>query len=84
MQSDMRRATQIAHRIADTKANRKKYGRLIDHNFNLVPVSNLEVNSSFNIGMNDIKSLILILLIKNRGNAIIKAERITEIIGGEK
>jgi hypothetical protein len=75
-------ATQMAHRIANNKTNRKKYGKLIDHNFNLVPVSSLEINDSFNIGMNDIRSLILIRLINENGNQIIKAESITELLGG--
>jgi len=45
---------QLAHRIAKTKTNIKKYGELvINHNFNLVPVcNNPACNDSFNIGNN--------------------------------
>ena len=48
-------ATQIAHRIANTKVNRKYWGELIDNCVNLVPVCNLECNASYNIGMKPIK-----------------------------
>jgi 5-methylcytosine-specific restriction endonuclease McrA len=44
------RATQLAHRIAKTKPNLKKYGKgIIHHRFNLVS-SCAECNDSFNIG----------------------------------
>jgi hypothetical protein len=46
-----KRATQIAHRIAQTKVNYGVFGKsIVDHNINMVPVCCLEHNSSFNIG----------------------------------
>lgn len=49
---------QGAHRIANTKMNRTKYGSLvIDHPFNIAIVCSLECNQSCNIGNNPGKSL---------------------------
>jgi len=46
-----KRATQTAHRIAQTKTWVRKYGRkVIDHPMNLVSVCSLACNDSFNIG----------------------------------
>lgn len=62
------KATQIAHRIAQTKVNIKKYGwEVIHHNFNLVSVCCLAHNDSFNIAYKYERSRKLIELIKTRG-----------------
>ena len=47
---------QHAHRIANTKANRKKYGKaIIDHIDNWASVCSLRCNSAMNIGNNPVK-----------------------------
>ena len=76
-------ANHMAHRIANTKANLKKYGGAIDHNFNLVPVRDLTINDSFNIGNNPAKCDKLIKLIIWNNQKIISAKEITEYIEGE-
>lgn len=46
---------QLAHRIAKTKPNIKKYGNeIINHKNNLVPVCSLKCNASVNIGFNPV------------------------------
>ena len=52
---------QGAHRIANTKANRKKYGDLvIDHPLNIKIVCSLKCNDKCNIGYNKIECLKLV------------------------
>lgn len=52
---------QGAHRIANTKPNRAKYGDLvIDHTLNIAIVCSLACNQSCNIGNNPGKSLRLV------------------------
>lgn len=47
---------QLAHRIAQTKANIRKYGKeVIHHPLNLVSVCSLRCNSACNIGFNRIE-----------------------------
>jgi hypothetical protein len=56
-----------AHRIANTKVNRKVYGsKIIDDNKNLVSVCCLECNDSYNIGNNPEKCKKLVKLIETR------------------
>ena len=56
---------QLAHKIAKTKANIKKYGyEIINHRLNLVAVCSLCCNSKCNIGNNPVKSLALVEGIK--------------------
>ena len=76
-------ANHMAHRIANTKDNRKRYGNMIDHNFNLVPVRDLTINDSFNIGNNPEKCNILMNIICLRHSEALTAKEITEIIEGE-
>ena len=58
---------QGAHRIANTKANRAKYGSfVIDHPLNIAIVYSLECNQSCNIGNNPGESLRLIKRIVER------------------
>lgn len=59
-------ACHLAHRIAQTKANIKKYGKsIIHHELNLVAVcENLEHNSYFNIGFNPVETEKLVEKIK--------------------
>jgi len=61
-------ACHLAHRIAQTKANIKKYGKDIIHNeLNLVAVcENLAHNSHFNIGFNPVECKRLVEKIKAR------------------
>jgi len=79
-----KRATQIAHRISNSKVNRKLYGNKIDHNFNLVPVCDLESNDSFNIGGNPGKVTNLIYLIENCQDEDLTCDYITKFIEDEK
>lgn len=52
---------QGAHRIANTKANRKKWGDfIIDHPLNIAIVCSLKCNDKCNIGNNIGKSLELV------------------------
>jgi hypothetical protein len=69
-----RPATQMAHRIANTKTNRKIYGNKIDHNENLVSVCSLDCNSTYNIGNNPVKSAKLIAIINERVHYLKTAE----------
>ncbi len=58
---------QGAHRIANTKANRAKYGSfIIDHPLNIAIVCSLACNQSCNIGNNPGESLRLIKRIVER------------------
>ena len=60
---------QGAHRIANTKANRAKWGNwIIDHQLNIAIVCSLACNQSCNIGQNTGACLELI-------ERIVKAER---------
>ena len=44
-------ARQMAHRIANTKTNRRAYGSdVVDSYINLVPVATLQENARYNIG----------------------------------
>lgn len=44
---------QLAHRIAQSKANLKRFGEaVIHHKLNLVPVCSLKCNDACNIGFN--------------------------------
>jgi hypothetical protein len=61
-------AMQIAHRIANTKTNRKVFGNKIDNNVNLVSVCSLECNDSYNIGNNPGKCEKLIQLMNRKGH----------------
>lgn len=55
---------QGAHRIANTKSNRAKFGSLvIDHHLNIAIVCSLKCNDACNIGYNPRKSLELALKI---------------------
>lgn len=76
-------ANHMAHRIANTKENRKKHGNMIDHNYNLVPVRDLTINDSFNIGNNPEKCNKLINIICIYVNKILTAKEITKMIEGE-
>ena len=50
-------ATQLAHCIAQTKTNIKKYGKSVIHNWNnMLPVCSLYCNSRCNIGNNPAKT----------------------------
>lgn len=52
---------QFAHKIANTKANREKYGAfIIDHTLNGEYVCSLRCNDALNIGNNDGECLKLI------------------------
>ena len=76
-----RPATQIAHRIAQTKASIKKYTeKIINHNYNLVPVCGLECNSHFNIGNNPGKIKKLINIIKNSPDKNLKSSYINHLL----
>ena len=56
---------QLAHRIAKTKSNIKKYGdEIINHRLNLVAVCSLCCNSKCNIGNNPVKAFSLLEGIK--------------------
>jgi hypothetical protein len=63
-----------AHRIANTKTNRKVFGNKIDRNENLVSVCCLECNDSYNIGNNPVKSAKLIAIIKENGRNVMTKE----------
>lgn len=77
---DGSRATEMAHRISNSKVNKKIYGEdIINHNFNLVPCNHND-NDSFNIGMNLEKSRRLVELIKTRGNERLTCEYISGVI----
>ena len=53
-------SAQLAHRIANTKANRKRYGVLvIDHEANLRPVCSLTCNDKANIGGRPVEAALL-------------------------
>jgi len=77
-------ATRIAHRIANTKVNRKKYtSKIVAHNMNLVSACSkkgTDCNDSYNIGMIDQKCNRLVDLIKQRGNERLTSAFITEYI----
>lgn len=52
---------QLAHRVAQTKANLKKYGKaVIHHPLNMVSACSLECNAAMNIGMNPGKVMSLV------------------------
>jgi hypothetical protein len=71
----------LAHRIAKTKGNIKKWGwYIIYHNFNLTIACNGDHNDSFNIGMKDLKCQKLIELIKTHGDKKLASETITRYI----
>jgi hypothetical protein len=57
----------VAHRIAQSKTNIKKFGKhIIDHKFNKIwTCYSWLCNDSYNIGMNPDKSMKLISLIEN-------------------
>ncbi len=58
------RATQIAHRIAQTSTNLRIYGEeIVHHGYNLVAVCSLEHNALFNIGNNPGAAELLVSLI---------------------
>jgi len=60
--------SQLAHGIAKSKVNIKKYGeKVINHELNLFPVCSLYCNSRKNIGMNPEKTKELVLSITNAG-----------------
>lgn len=60
---------QGAHRIANTKSNRKKYGdMIIDHPMNIAIVCSLKCNDDCNIGFNKAETLNLL-------EKIIKSEK---------
>lgn len=71
-----------AHRIAQSKVNRKKYGNeIIDHPYNIVwACVNNDCNDSFNIGNKPEKIKQLIWLIENCGNENLSAKKITDYI----
>ena len=51
---------QLAHRIANTKPNRKRYGApVIDHEANLRPVCSLACNDASNIGGRPVEAALL-------------------------
>jgi len=51
---------QLAHRIANTKANRKRYGSdVIDDDRNLWPVCSLRCNDACNIGGRPVEAALL-------------------------
>ena len=76
-----KRATQMAHRIANTKVNREKYGsRIIDHNFNLVPVCDLQENSRVNIGNRELVCMDLVKIINNYGKRNLKVIEINDLL----
>ena len=59
------RTPQRAHRIANTKTNRKKYGKaVIDHIDNWASVCSLRCNDAMNIGNNPVKCDKLVLHIR--------------------
>lgn len=71
----------IAHRIAKTKGNIKKYGwYIIYHNFNLVIACNGDHNDSFNIGFKPKICERLIFLIKTQGNEKLTNKEITRYL----
>lgn len=56
---------QLAHRIAQSKMNLKKYGKaVIHHPLNMASVCSLYCNDAMNIGMNPVKTEKLVRLIK--------------------
>ena len=55
----------VAHRIANTKSNRKKYGNeIIDHPLNKAVTHPGNCNDGMNIGMNPVKCRALAMRIK--------------------
>lgn len=76
-----KQATQQAHRIAQTKANLKKYGiEIIHHNYNRVSVCGLECNAAYNIGNNPGKVRKLVALIRDEGDIMIYSDIIDGLI----
>lgn len=74
----------IAHRIAETKLNKRLFGEdIIDHPFNKSWVCSLECNSSYNIGNNPRKRVELYGLIKSRGNEKFTAKQVDDFIKKE-
>ena len=58
-------ATQIAHRINQSKVNIKKYGeKIINNHNNLVSVCSLYCNGSYNIGFRSNRNSIMLPRIK--------------------
>jgi len=75
-------ATQMAHRLCQSKMFIKKYGeKMIHHNFNLVPTCGLEHNSTVNVSNRPQVERKLIKLIKTRRDDILTVRAINEIIG---
>ena len=75
---------EVAHRIAQSEVNKKKYGEeIVHHEFNLVYSCSAE-NSSFNIGNNPGKVARLIKLIEELGEEYLPAKDVTEYINAEE
>lgn len=79
-------ATHIAHRIANEKVNRKKYGKeVIDHNFNIVSVCSSKgkgCNDSYNIGNKPNQCKKLVELIIKQGDERLSTVYINNYIKG--
>ena len=74
-------ASQMGHRLPQSKVNLKKYGaKVIHNNINLVPVCGLEHNDKVNIGCSPRKEETIVELIKVRGNDILTAAQIDRIL----
>jgi hypothetical protein len=74
----------ISHRIANTKVNKKKYGKeIIDHDYNkaYTCISNI-CNDGYNIGMNPEKCQKLVHLIWTRSEEKLSAKYITNYLEG--
>ena len=60
---------QLAHKIANTKCNKKKYGKdIINHSLNLVLTCSLECNAKCNIGNRPERCKELVIKIRDNIN----------------
>lgn len=74
-------AIHMAHRIAATKVNIKKYGwEIIQHCFNLIPACCLEHNDFWNIANKPERCKKLVDLINTRGEELLTSDIITRRI----
>jgi len=81
-----KKALFLAHGIAQTKTNKKKFGvAIVNHPFNLFSVcENPNHNDYFNIGNHAGKTKRIIELIEARGCQRIKSKGVWEIINNEE
>lgn len=73
------RATQRAHIIGNTKANRKKYGpEVIDNPLNWLPACSLTCNALVDIGKNEVFQHAIATVIKSEDYGYFEKRRIIE------